>query len=142
MSTRTPLSGGRYAMRPHQVILANSKALVGAVGLMLALALTPVIHEGSSARAAARVHPKIEASIFSFDGKDFIRTSTTLMKEDGKSAVNTKLDHDSPAYKALTEKHSYSGDATVFGHKYEANYAPLTAADGHVTGALFVGVAK
>jgi hypothetical protein len=39
-------------------------------------------------------------------------------------------------------KHSYSGDATVFGKKYQANYAPLTNADGKLTGALFVAVAK
>lgn len=32
--------------------------------------------------------------------------------------------------------------ATVFGKKYDANYAPLMGANGKVTGALFVGVAK
>ena len=64
------------------------------------------------------------------------------MTQDGKSAVNTKLEHDSPAYAALIGNHSYSGDATVFGKKYQANYAPLTSADGKVTGALFVAVAK
>jgi len=60
----------------------------------------------------------------------------------GQSAVNTKLDPDSPAYKALVEKKSYTGPATVFGRDYQANYAPLTGADGQLTGALFVGVAK
>ena len=93
-------------------------------------------------RAAAQTQAKIEASIFSYDGKDFVRTRTTLMTEDGKSAVDTKLEHGSPAYKALMQKHSYVGDATVFGKKYDADYAPLTDKDGKVTGALFVGVAK
>jgi methyl-accepting chemotaxis protein-2 (aspartate sensor receptor) len=65
-----------------------------------------------------------------------------MMTQEGKSAVNTKLEHDNPAYSALLQKHSYTGDATVFGKKYEANYAPLTGADGKVTGALFVAVAK
>jgi len=37
-------------------------------------------------------------------------------------------------------KHSYSGDVTVFGKKYDAKYAPLTGADGKLTGALFVAV--
>jgi hypothetical protein len=46
---------------------------------------------------------KLEASIFSYDGKDFVRTETTLM-QGGQSAVGTKLEHDSPAYKALAEK--------------------------------------
>ena len=84
---------------------------------------------------------KLEATIFSYDGKDFVRTETTLMK-DGQSAANTKLDPDSAAYKALVEKHSYTGLATVFGRDYQANYAPLISGDGKVTGALFVGVPK
>jgi len=68
-----------------------------------------------------------------------VRTRTTLVTEDGSSAVNTKLDHSSPAYKALMKKHSYVGEATVFGHKYDADYAPLTDNNGKLTGALFVG---
>jgi methyl-accepting chemotaxis protein-2 (aspartate sensor receptor) len=90
---------------------------------------------------AASAETKLEASIFSYDGKEFVRTDTTLM-QDGQSAVGTKLDHDSPAYKALVEKHSYVGPATVFGKNYQADYAPLMGADGKLTGALFVGVAK
>jgi methyl-accepting chemotaxis protein len=81
-----------------------------------------------------------ESTIFSFVGQDFVRTKTTLKTQDGKSAVNTKLDHNSPAYKALLAKHSYSGDATVFGQKCDASYAPLTDAGGQLTGALFVGI--
>ena len=48
---------------------------------------------------------KLEATIFSFDGKDFVRTSTTLMDK-GQSAINTKLDPSSSAFKALIGKHS------------------------------------
>jgi methyl-accepting chemotaxis protein-2 (aspartate sensor receptor) len=106
--------------------------------LILSL-LLPVTVLVSSASLA---ETKLDASILSYDGKDFVRTETTLMKEDGQSAVGTKLEHDSPAYKALVEKHSYVGPATVFGHNYQADYAPLIGADGKVTGALFVGVAK
>ncbi len=84
---------------------------------------------------------KLDASILSHDGKDFTRTETTLMQE-GKSAVGTKLDPNSPAHKALMEKHSCSGPVTVFGKNYQGNYAPLIGADGKVTGALFVGVPK
>jgi methyl-accepting chemotaxis protein len=93
---------------------------------------------GSSASLA---QSKLDASILSYDGKDFVRTETTLMNE-GQSAVGTKLGHDTPAYKALVEKHSYIGPATVFGHSYQADYAPLVGADGKLTGALFVGVQK
>ena len=58
--------------------------------------------------SASLAQTKLDASILSYDGKDFIRTETTLMNE-GQSAANTKLDHDSAAYKALVEKRSYTG---------------------------------
>ncbi len=105
--------------------------------LILSL-LLPLALLGSSAAFSAN---KLEASIFSYDGKDFVRTETTLM-QGGQSAVGTKLEQDSPAYKALAEKHSYTGPATVFGQNYQANYAPLIGGDGKLTGALFVGVPK
>ena len=93
------------------------------------------------ASVVASAETKLAATIFSYDGKDFIRTQTTLT-QDGQSAVNTKLDHDSAAYKALSQKQSYSGPATILGQGYQANYAPLVGADGKLTGALFVGVPK
>src|SRR4029079_5930732 len=100
--------------------------------------LLPVTVLGSSASLA---QSKLDASILSYDGKDFTRTETTLMQE-GKAAVGTKLEANSPAYKALAEGHSYTGPVTVFGKNYQGNYAPLIGADGKVTGALFVGVPK
>ena len=100
--------------------------------------LLPVTVLVSSASLAAT---KVEATIFSYDGKDFVRTQTTLSAE-GQSATDTKLDRDSSAYKALVEKRSYTGPVTLFGHDYKADYAPLTGEDGKLTGALFVGVPK
>ena len=105
--------------------------------LMLSLLLPVTLLISSTSFAQS----KLDASIFSYDGKDFTRTETTLM-QDGQLAVGTKLDPNSPAYKALVEKHSYTGPATVFGQNYQANYAPLIGADGKLTGALFVGMAK
>ena len=105
------------------------------LALSLLLPVTMLISSASMAET------KLDASIFSYDGKDFIRTETTLM-QDGQSAVGTKLDHDGPAYKALVGKHSYIGPATVFGRDYQADYAPLIGKDGKLTGALFVGVPK
>lgn len=93
------------------------------------------------ASSASWAEAKLEATIFSYDGQDFVRTDTTLMLE-GKSAEDTKLDHDSPAYKALAAKRSYSGATTLFGQDYDGHYAPVTDADGKLTGALFVGVPK
>ena len=103
--------------------------------LSLLLPITVLISSASLAQS------KLDASIFSYDGKDFARTETTLMNN-GQSAVGTKLDPDGPAYKALVAKGSYSGPMTIFGHDYQANYAPLIGADGKLTGALFVGVPK
>ena len=90
---------------------------------------------------AASAETNLAATIFSYDGADFVRTQTTLT-EDGQSAVNTKLDHDSAAYKALSQKQSHTGPATIMGQDYDANYAPLMSEDGKLTGALFVAVPK
>lgn len=103
--------------------------------LTLLLPATLLVSSASSAET------KIEATIFSYDGEDFVRTTTTLSAE-GQAATGTKLDRDSSAYKALVEKRSYTGPATILGGDYQANYAPLTGADGQLTGALFVGVPK
>ena len=84
--------------------------------------------------------PQGTESTLSYDSKDFTRTETTLMNN-GQSAVGTKLDPTGPAYKALVEKKSYTGPMTLFGHDYQANYAPLLG-DGKLTGALFAGVPK
>ena len=94
------------------------------------------------ARPTVAGKPRLEATIFSYDGGDFVRTHSTLMTEGGKPAVNTKLDRATPAFKALAQKHSFSGEVTVFGKRYDGNYAPLTDASGRLTGALFVGVPR
>ncbi len=106
--------------------------------LLVLTLLLPAMALVSSASLAAT---EVEATIFSYDGKDFVRTKTTLMAE-GQSAANTKLGRDSSAYKALVKKRSYTGPATILGRDYQANYAPLTGEDGQLTGALFVGVPK
>lgn len=87
-------------------------------------------------------HAAQESTIFRYDGQDFIRAKTTFRSEDGKFATDTKLDRTSLAYKALLEKHSYSGEVTVFGQKCDSHYAPLTDASGKLTGALFVGTCE
>jgi hypothetical protein len=130
-------------MRLRQWTSARLSRGIGfALGLVCSGALLAFVYEGSNSRVAVPTQAKLEATIMSYDGHDFLRVKTTLLTADGKPALNTKLEHDTPAYKALIKKRSYTGDATVFGHKYEANYAPLTSEDGRLTGALFVGVEK
>jgi len=121
-----------------------SAPVVKGIGLafVLMVAVAAVLNAHGGARVVAQTPAKLEATIFSYDGHDFVRSKTTLLTEDGKSAVNTKLAHDTPAYKALIKKHSFTGDVMVFGRKYDASYAPLTGEDGKLTGALFVAVPK
>ena len=126
---------------PQWISTWLGKTVMVTVAVAAAVALLPSVGHGHASGSAA-VNPKLEATIFSYDGHDFVRTSTTLMTKDGKPAVNTKLEQDNPAFKALSEKHSFTGETTVMGKKYDANYAPLTGADGELTGALFVGVPK
>ena len=82
------------------------------------------------------------ATIFSFDGADFIRIQTTLLTAEGKPALNTKLDRESAGYQALVQNYSYRGEATIFGRKYDTYYAPLTNVQGKLDGAIFVGNQK
>jgi len=107
--------------------------------LFLVLALSVPTALFISSASAAEL--KLQATVFSFDGKDFVRSETTMMDK-GLSAANSKLDESSPADKALIEKHSYTGPATLFGRDFQANYAPLTDESGKLTGALFVGEPK
>ncbi len=130
-------------MRSHRWISAPvSKGVLLALMFACAGALMAFVHEDGGSRVLAQTQARIEATIFAYDGHDFVRTTTTLRTKDGKSAVNTKLDHDTPAYRALVQKRSYTGVATVFGREYDAKYAPLISEDGRLTGALFVAVAK
>jgi hypothetical protein len=105
--------------------------------LLILTLLLPAMALASSAAWAS----ELAATIFSYDGTDFVRGQTTLT-EDGESAVGTKLDRNSAAYKALSQKQSYNGSATLFGKDYDAHYAPMVGADGKLTGALFVAVPK
>ena len=91
--------------------------------------------------SASYAQTKLEATIFSYDGKNFVRTQTTLTEE-GETAAGTKLDLDSATYKTLVQKRSHTGPATLFGRDYEATYAPLISEDGQLTGAIFVGAPK
>jgi methyl-accepting chemotaxis protein len=130
-------------MRLHQWMAAKAgNGLALALALVLSGALTTLVYGAHSSPLPSQAKSKLESSVFTYDGQDFVRAKTTLMTKEGKSAVNTKLDRDTPAYKALSQKRSYIGDATAFGRKFDAYYAPLTSEDGKLTGALFVGAEK
>ena len=111
--------------------MSNDRWIPPSVRRTLLALVLPMLATGVASAAQ-------ESTIFRYERQDFIREKTTLMTEDGKSAANTKLDRNSPAYKQLVQKHSYTGQATIFGQKCDSNYAPLTNASGQLTGALFV----
>jgi hypothetical protein len=113
-------------MNEHWCVFPSPKKMT--LALVLGCAVTGIAYAGQ------------ESTIFSYDGHDFIRVQTTLTTEDGKSAFNTKLDPNSQAYKALLAKRSYTAQVTLFGQRCDANYAPLSNAEGQVTGALFVAI--
>ena len=66
--------------------------------LVLSLVLPVALLVGNAAWAG-----ELAATIFSYDGTGFVRTQTTLTR-DGQSAVNTKLDHDSPVLQSVVAK--------------------------------------
>ncbi|HWU97257.1 MAG TPA: Cache 3/Cache 2 fusion domain-containing protein [Oxalicibacterium sp.] len=80
------------------------------------------------------------ATIFAKTGEDYVRITTSLKKEDGQRALGTVLDHSHPSYARLQAGQSFVGIATLFGKQYMTQYDPIHDAQGHVIGALFVGV--
>src|SRR4051794_8208625 len=106
---------GAKSMRVHEWISARvTRGILVAVILAFSGALLAFAEAHGT---PAETKGKLDATIFSYDGKDFVRTKSTVLTKDGKSVVNTKLSHDTPAYKALMDKHSYTGDADVFGRE-------------------------
>ena len=63
---------------------------------LLLTAFLPVTVLVSSAPWA---ETELEATIFSFDGKDFVRPNAAMIVK-GQSAPDTKLDQGGPAYEA------------------------------------------
>jgi methyl-accepting chemotaxis protein len=79
------------------------------------------------------------ATVFARDGDDFVRISTSLLKEDGTRAMGTYLGKKSPAYKPIMEKKKYIGNAKLFGKDYVTVYSPILDMDENVIGILFIG---
>jgi methyl-accepting chemotaxis protein len=79
------------------------------------------------------------ATVFVRSGNEFIRITTSLHKQDGSRAVGTKLDHQNPAYAALTAGQTYHGMVQLFGRDYMSGYHPIHDAKVAMVGALFIG---
>lgn len=80
------------------------------------------------------------ATIFAKKGDDYVRISTSLKKEDGKSrAIGTLLGHNHPAFQSMNRGESYIGRANLFGKDYMTKYIPIRK-DNKTIGIFFVGV--
>ena len=66
------------------------------------------------------------------------RVATTIVDKNGKRAVGTKLDNDAIVDAVLKNNKTFRGQNVILGQNYISIYSPLTAADGTVTGMVFV----
>jgi len=80
------------------------------------------------------------ATIFVQRGKDFVRISTSVKKENGERAIGTLLDHAHAGYRDLLAGRSYIGFAQLFGRQYMTRYDPMRDARGRVVAVLYVGI--
>jgi hypothetical protein len=78
------LAAGRL-LKPAVVVLVSD----------LAVAFMGLVARGTTA-ALAQAQPKMDATIFSYDGKEFVRTRTTMVTESGKSAVDDQAGSQQP----------------------------------------------
>jgi methyl-accepting chemotaxis protein-2 (aspartate sensor receptor) len=79
------------------------------------------------------------ATVFAKKGDDFLRITTSLLKQDGERALGTLLDRKHPAYKPALAGQPYTGQAQLFGKPFMTHYEPMKDAAGKVIGILFVG---
>ena len=80
------------------------------------------------------------ATIFVKSGNDFVRITTSLRDLEGKRVKDTALDHNHPAYTAITRGGNYIGPATLYGKPYMTQYEPINNPQGQIIGLLFVGL--
>jgi methyl-accepting chemotaxis protein len=79
------------------------------------------------------------ATLFAWDGANFIRVTTNVMKPDGSRAVGTVLDVKGKAYAALTAGRSFNGVVDILGVPYTTSYVPMLDAQGKLAGAWYTG---
>ncbi|TLX64841.1 methyl-accepting chemotaxis protein [Stutzerimonas nosocomialis] len=79
------------------------------------------------------------ATVFVRDGDEFVRITTSVLKQDGSRAIGTVLDHTHPAYARLVAGNNYVGRALLFERNYMTQYTPVKDGSGRVIAVLFVG---
>jgi HAMP domain-containing protein len=79
------------------------------------------------------------ATLFAWDGENFVRVTTNVIKPDGSRAVGTVLDPSGKAFAALRAGHSFEGVVDILGVPYVTSYVPMSDAEGRLAGAWYVG---
>ena len=79
------------------------------------------------------------ATVFVWNGADFIRVTTNVLKPDGSRAVGTVLDPKGKAFAALTQGKAFSGLVEILGSPYITSYAPMFDNAGKLVGAWYTG---
>jgi methyl-accepting chemotaxis protein len=79
------------------------------------------------------------ATLFVWNGSDFIRVTTNVLKPDGSRAVGTSLDPKGKAFAALSQGRPFSGVVDILGEPYTTSYVPMLDADGKLVGAWYTG---
>lgn len=79
------------------------------------------------------------ATLFAWDGQNFVRVTTNVLKPDGSRAVGTVLDPAGKAFTALRARQPFEGVVDILGSPYITSYAPMTDAEGKLVGAWYVG---
>jgi methyl-accepting chemotaxis protein len=79
------------------------------------------------------------ATLFVWDGADFLRVSTNVLKADGSRAVGTPLDRKGKAFAALRQGQSFNGVVDILGTPYITSYLPMLDANGALVGAWYTG---
>jgi methyl-accepting chemotaxis protein len=131
-------------------ILEEQSRLSGAVSLNGAATVAgkqvPDLHLGSQSQVLNFTivdHVKQlaggTATLFVWDGNDFVRVSTNVLKPDGSRAVGTVLDRKGKAYAALSQGQPFSGVVEILGAPYITRYVPMLDAGGKLAGAWYTG---
>jgi methyl-accepting chemotaxis protein len=79
------------------------------------------------------------ATLFAWDGTNFIRVTTNVIKPDGSRAIGTLLDPKGKAYAALTVGRSFEGVVDILGSPYTTSYVPMMDQNGKLVGAWYTG---
>lgn len=79
------------------------------------------------------------ATLFAWDGTNFIRVTTNVLKPDGSRAVGTILDPHGLAFASLAQGRPFNGVVEILGVPYTTSYVPMLDAGGKLAGAWYTG---